>query len=172
MISYFLIIVAIVRIIIAVWNGDKNEITIKRRLSKIRIRKAAGLIASNFIDSKQLFVQLNEELPNVTLINEINVNKAIQLIEANLDNVKAVYKHRQFDFEGQEIVFNMIIIVTGDGNIVEISSIYNYVELLYTAEKALWADCLAKELSAFRLNIADRAIARNVCITGFAGQAN
>jgi hypothetical protein len=172
MISFLPIIAAIIRGIIAVWNVDKEKSVVRRGVSRLRIRKAVALLANNFIDSKQLFVQLNRELPNVMLINGIDVNKAIILIEAKLDNIRAVYRHEQFDFADQQIVFNMIIIVTRDGRIVEISSIYNYVELLYTADQAQWADYMAKELSTFRLNVADGAIARNVRITGFAGREN
>src|SRR5690349_14352894 len=146
MTAFVIIITGVIRGIMAVvGNLDKGTV---RRLSRLRIRRTAGLITNNFIDSKQLFVQLNKELPNVMLLSGIDVNKAIQLIDAKEDNIRTVYKHRQFDFAEQQTVFNMIIIVTGDGCIVEISSIYNYVELLYTADQTLWADALAKELSA------------------------
>ncbi len=173
MTAFVIIITGIIRGIQAIiWNVDKDGKAV-RRVSRLRIRKAADLITSNFIDSKQLFVQVNKELPNVVLINDIDVNKAIKLIDEKLDNIRAVYKHRQFDFTEQQIVFSMIIIVTSDGSIVEISSIYNYVELLYTEDQALWADALAKELSALRLNVTDRSsIARNVCVRGFAGREN
>ena len=171
MILFVIIIAAIILDFMVFWNVGKDG-RLVRGLSRLRIRKAAGLFDINFIDSKQLFVQLNKELPNVMFINDIDVDKAIMLMESRLDNVRAVYRHEQFDFTEQQVAFNMVVIVTRDGCIIEISSIYNYVELLYTIDQTPWANCLAKDLSAFRLNTADSAIARNVCVTGFAGQVN
>src|SRR6059058_5532274 len=105
MTAFVIIVTGIIRGLMAVVrNVDKDAKAVKR-LSRLRIRKASDLIASNFIDSKQLFVQVNKELPNVTLINGIDVNKATQLIDTKLGKIKAVYRHRQFDFTEQQVVF-------------------------------------------------------------------
>lgn len=171
MIPFIIVIVVIVRIITTVREHQGRGKGTIRRLQRLRITKVQGLIANNFIDSKHLFVKLNRQLPSVMLVNGIDVNKAVRFTEANLgNNITTVYKHKQYDFSEQQIIFNMLIIVTNDNRVIEIGS--SYVELLYTAEQASWADYMAKELAAFRLNDTEKPVAKAVCIRGFAGYMN
>jgi hypothetical protein len=171
MTPFVIIAVVIVRVIISVCKSAENNKTVARRFRKLRISSGTGLIANNFVDSRQLFVKLNKQLPNVMLINGIDVSQAVKLLEAKLDSsIKTVYKHRQFDFNERQIVFNMMIIVTSNNRIIEVGN--SYVELLYAAEHASWADCLAKELSAFQLCSTATSFAKTVCVRGFAGQVN
>jgi hypothetical protein len=163
-----IVAVLIVRIIIA---ACESYCTTREGFRRLRISKASGLIANNFIDSKQLFVKLNKELPNVMLINGVDVKSAFSLLLERLgNNVRTVYRHEQFDFSEQQIFFNMVIIVLNDKSIIEVGR--GYVELLYTSAKVPWAESLVQELSAFQLSTIGKASTSNVCVTGFAGQIN
>ncbi|TKK66645.1 hypothetical protein FC093_16545 [Ilyomonas limi] len=165
MIPFVIIAVVIVRVIISACKIAESNKTVARRFRKLRISSGKSLIANNFVDSKHLFIKLNKQLPNVMLINGIDVSQAVKLLEAKLNSsIKTVYKHKQFDFDEQQIVFNMMIIVTSDNRIIEVGN--SYVELLYTAEHALWADYLANELAAFQLCSTATSFSKTVCVRG------
>ncbi len=159
-----IVIGLIERIIIA---ACERYCTTQEGFRKLRITKGTRLIDNNFIDSKQLFVKMNKELPNVMLINGIDMTSAFSLLLERLgNNVRTVYRHEQFDFTEQQVVFNMVIIVLNDKSVIEVGS--SYVELLYTSAKMPWAASLVQELSAFQLSTIGKASSGNVCITGFA----
>ena len=169
-IFWIIVIVFVIRFVIDT-NKNASLLPYANALQKFRIKPTAGLIANNFIDSKHLFIKLNRELPNVLLINEVDVNKVTKLIEETVNtNMRAVYKHRQFDFNRKRPLFNMIIMVTHDKNIIEIGN--GYVELLYTPRHVMWADKLAQDIAQHRIEKETKVLTRDICVTGFAGSIN
>src|SRR4051812_28102514 len=118
-----IIVVIIIRIITTIFRNEDFNQFIKRRFTKIRIKNGVDLLANNFIDSRQLFVNLNRELPNVMLINRIDSNEAVNLIEHNMAaGILTIYRHQEFDFTEQRASFNMMIVVLTDGRIIEVGN--------------------------------------------------
>lgn len=166
----FIIVVVIVFRLLLAESKNATQSAVKALL-KLRFRKGADLLGNNFIDSRKLFIKLNRQLPNIMLINGINVNEAVKFLEASLRrNIKTIYRHNQFSFEEQCALFNMIIIVTKDNKVIEIGN--GYVELQYAVNSSAWANALAKDLAQFQLEITTKVLSQNVCIRGFAGQLN
>jgi hypothetical protein len=89
-------------------------------------------------------------VPCITFLNGIDINRAAEYIRTSLaGEITAVYQHNHFNFEANELQFNISIFVLSDGRMIELGN--TYAELLHRNTQYGFAGDLARQLAAFRL---------------------
>ena len=139
-----------------------------RRLLRKRITSSAGLYLNNYVDSKAFYLYRFAEVPCVTFINEIDVNKASDYVRTYMSNeIVGVFQHNQYSYETSELHFNVSIFVLTDGRMIELGN--NYAEILYGNRQYGFANELVRQLAAFRLEVEMPVtdVFRHVEVSGF-----
>ncbi|MDB5230933.1 MAG: hypothetical protein JWN76_1738, partial [Chitinophagaceae bacterium] len=139
----------------------RKFITRQRRRTALK----AGLIVNDFIDVKAFYLQRFKQVASVIYVTELDVNKAFRYMQTVLSaEIIELYQHNHFDFDADDVLFNLNIWVLKDRRMIETGT--SYVEILYAQDQYAWAKELAVQLSAFRLERAVTAL-NHVRITGF-----
>jgi len=128
-----------------------------------------GIFVNNFIDSRVLFAQRFNQLPNVAVITQVDATQAYALISEKLDyDVIDVYQTNMFDYDESKLYFTMTIIVLANNRMIEIGN--GYVEVLYGSSDYAFAQNITKDLAACRI-VETVEVTRTPTIIGFARTA-
>jgi hypothetical protein len=124
------------------------QLLTRRRIT--RGRPFPGLFLNNFVDSKVFYLYRFNAVPCITFVNGIDINRAAEYIRTNLAaEITAVYQHNSFNFEANELQFNISIFVMTDGRMIELGN--TYAEVLHGNAQYEFARDLARQLADFRL---------------------
>lgn len=108
------------------------------------------LFSGHYADSKVMYVQLFNEIPNIGFIGELDMTKAFELVKdrCSTDVIK-LFQHTYYDYDAGSMIFNNTLFVLSYDRIVELAS--GYCQVLYSRGQYTWATGLIKELAVCRV---------------------
>lgn len=119
-----------------------------KNLFKKRINNNNWIFNGSYIDAKALYLFLFDEIPNISYITDVDVDKAFAYLrDARLNRLKT-FQHSQFDSDAGKLLFNVKFMVLADAKIIEIGG--DYVSVLHGQHDFDWVNQLMKTLNGFK----------------------
>jgi hypothetical protein len=129
-----------------------------------RISNAQALFHGHYVDAKVFYAVQFNMIPAISFIGDLDGSKAFKYIHDMFQfEVAGIYQHNYFDHDKKEIFFNNTVFVFKDKRMIELAG--NYFHVLHTIRQYKWAQDLARELAAFKV---DNASANENRVIGFA----
>ncbi len=117
---------------------------------KRRKRLLNGVLTGNYMDTKVFYAFQFGQLPNISMIPQIDSGKAFLYIKEHLNiEIVDVYQSAQFSHAEQKLFFNMTVFVLRKRRLIELGP--NYAELFYNSKDYAWANNLVNKLAGFKL---------------------
>ena len=108
------------------------------------------LFSGHYAESKVMYVQLFDEIPNIGFIGELDMTKAFELVNTRCRrDIVHVYQHTYFDYDAGSMVFNNTVFVLRYNRMVELAS--GYCQVLFSGDQYSWATGLVSELAVCRI---------------------
>ncbi len=188
MFPYVVVVVALVRVIIALTNdntkthsvqpanGNKSQkhddgIKIKRRsrmkwFSKRKITNTGSLFNEHFIDVKAFYALEFDCVPCVHFVGEINIAEAYKyVVKVFGHDITDTYQHCYYDHAEQKSFFNNTVFVLTGSRMIELGN--NYCHVLHSTKNYDWGNKVIAALAKYRVTA---EIFTQVKIVGFARQ--
>lgn len=121
-----------------------------KHLFKKRINNNNWIFSNNYIDAKALFLYKFDEIPSISYITGIDINKAYSYLRDTEKNRLHTFQHSEYSHEENKLLFNVTFIVLEDRKIIEVGG--EYVSVLHTQSDYNWASNLLNTLSGFKLD--------------------
>ena len=109
-----------------------------------------NLFAGHYVETKVMYVQLFDDIPQLGFIGELDMTKALELVEKTcLPDIVNIYQHTWFDYNAGTQIFNTTLFVLKHRRMVELTG--GYCQVLFPANNYHWATGLIKELAGCRI---------------------
>jgi hypothetical protein len=121
-----------------------------------RIAHNNHLFTAQYIDPRALFAFCFGMLPNVSYINDVEVNAAYAFIRSSVEGqVQDTLQHACYNYDTGNTEFNVTFIVLFGDRLIEIGG--NYVTLFHSRDKTARAVSILQDIAQFRIQDSARA---------------
>jgi hypothetical protein len=149
--AYIIIIAILLRLLIAVitaiWPGVSRWY--RRLRGRIRKQATADIFDNSFIDVKAFFMREFNQVPCISFVNNVDVNKAFEFISAgHAGKVAALYQSTYFNWQLNRQEFETTVFRLENRVLIELGN--DYAEILFTNDRFDYAKKLVETLTGFK----------------------